>query len=94
MTIGQTVTKFSTRWTAHRNSWNNCKDSTDPDRSALWRHWVDVHGTPTHNDIAFCYTVTFVENPGPAKLDKCEDKWFNKIGASINAKKMILPRIK
>ena len=92
--VGQTVTKFSTRLTAHRNSWNNCKDSTDPDRSEVWRHWIDVHGTHTHNDTTFWFTVTFVENPKAAKLDKCEDKWFNKTGASIDAKRMILPRFK
>jgi len=40
------------------------------------------------------FIVTFIEQPSYDYLDICEDKWLNKISASINKHRIILPRIK
>ena len=44
--------------------------------------------------ISDCFIVTFVEQPSYVYLDICEDKWLNKISASIYKHRTILPRIK
>ena len=41
-----------------------------------------------------CFTVIFVEQPDYDKLNRAEDNWVNKIGATINIKRIILPKIK
>jgi len=50
------------------------------------------HREPTENSE--CFIVTFVEQPSHDYLDICEDEWLNKISASINKHRIILPRIK
>jgi len=44
--------------------------------------------------ISECFIVMFVEQPSCDYLDICEDKWLNKMSASINKHRIILLRIK
>ena len=44
--------------------------------------------------LSECFFVIFVEEPRFDMLDICEDKWFHKLGASINLQIMILPAVK
>ena len=45
-------------------------------------------------NLSQCFSVIFVEEPPFDVLDICEDKWFHKLGASINLQTMILPATK
>jgi len=61
--VGQTSNKFSTRWSAHRSSWNikDWKTDSDKDQMALSRHYSKSHGTINKQPLHEAYTVTFVE---------------------------------
>ena len=52
------------------------------------------HSVQKMPKMSECFIVTFVEQPSYDYLDICEDKWLNKISASINMHRIILPRIK
>ena len=92
--VGQTSNKFSKRWNSHRSSWNTVNLSNDQEQVPLLHHVVHEHKIEKKPKINECCIVTFVEQPSYDYLDICEDKWLNKISASINKHRIILPRIK
>jgi len=92
--VGQTSNKFSKRWNSHRSSWNTVNLSDDQEQVPLLHHVVHEHKIEKKPKISECFIVTFVEQPSYDYLDICEDKWLNKISASINKHRIILPRIK
>ena len=92
--VGQTVNKFSVRWAAHRSTWNNFNLEQEGDQVALLRHFATFHSIKDEPNIYDCFTVTLVEQPRHDTLDACEDKWFHKIGATINIQNTILPKFK
>jgi len=72
--VGQTMNKFSKRWSSHRRNCNrpNCKN--DKDEVALSRHYSVFHGIVNKPPVHEAYTVTFVEQPDFHSLNNCEDK--------------------
>jgi len=68
--------------------------SNDQEQVPLLHHVVHEHKIEKKPKISECFVVTFVEQPSYDDLDICEDKWLNKISASINKHRIILPRIK
>ena len=91
---GQTSNKFSKRWNFHRSSWDTVNLSNDQEQVPLLHHVVHEDKIEKKPKISECFIVTFVEQPSYDYLDICEDKWLNKISASINKHRIILPRIK
>ena len=93
--VGQTKNRFSVRWTAHRNSWKTFDISAKGDKAALLKHYDLCHPLILIEkpELSECFTVTFAEQPSVLHLDQCEDKWAALLGASINVKKMISPRV-
>ena len=49
---------------------------------------------PVNHDIADCFFVTFVEQPSKHILFIYENIWLDKLNATINVNKMLLPSIK
>ena len=94
--VGQTINKFSVRWTAHRSNWNKFKFEENNDKAALLKHYANYHEEILVNKpcICHCFRVIFVEQPNKRYLDWCEDRWFSKLDAKININKVILPKIK
>ena len=93
--VGQTKNRFSVRWTAHRNSWKTFDISAKGDKAALLKHYNLCHPLILIEkpELSECFTVTFAEEPLVFHLDQCKDKWAALLGASINVKKMISPRV-
>jgi len=91
--VGQTSNKFWKRWNYHRSSWKAVNLPDDQEQVPLLQHVVHEHDIEKKLKISECFIVTFVEQPSYDYLYICEDKWLNKISASIN-KHRILPRIK
>ena len=89
--VGQTSNKFSKRWNSHRSSWDTVNLSNDQEQVPLLHHVVHEHKIEKKPKISECFIVTFVEQPSYDYLDICEDKWLNKISASINKHRIILP---
>ena len=94
--VGQTKNKFSVRWNNHRHTWKKFDISTQNDSTALLQHYKSNHNLllARRPSLSQCFSVIFVEEPPFDVLDICEDKWFHKLGASINLQTMILPAIK
>ena len=94
--VGQTKNKFSVRWNNHRHTWKKFDISTKNDSTALLQHYKSNHNLllARRPNLTQCFSVIFVEEPPFDVLDICEDKWFHKLGASINLQTMILPAIK
>ena len=100
--VGQTKNSFATRWSSHRHNWNKMRekgnvvlqDEREREQNALFLHYVECHrpveqGLPKISDA---YRVIFLERPRPTNLDIRESFWVNKLDASINIMKTILPR--
>ena len=92
--VGQTSNKFSKRWNSHRSSWNAVNLSNDQEQVSLLHHVVHEHKIEKTPKISECFIVMFLEQPSYDYLDICEDKRLNKISASINKHRIILPHIK
>ena len=94
--IGQTKTKFSTRWRAHRTNWNKQNSKFDNDQSALLKHYLNYHlnDLNQNNMFSFKYRVIFLQQPEAALLDFYEDFWSHRIIPSINIQPMITPIIR
>ena len=94
--IGQTINKFSKRWCHHRFIWNQFKYDNIDDRAALLHHYHTFHRLilQTKPDIADCFFVTFVDQPPKHFLSIYENIWLDKLNATININKMLLPSIK
>ena len=96
--VGQTKNRFSIRWNNHRSAWNSQKtfNVNEDGTAALFQHYQQQHQVNLTKGLKICqcFTVIFVEQPDYDRLDRAEDKWVNKIGATINIKRIILPKIK
>ena len=81
--------------TAHRYSWKTFGISAKGDKATLLKHYNLCHPLILIEkpELSECFTVTFVEQTSVFHLDQCEDKWAALLGASINVKKMISPRV-
>ena len=80
----------------HRHTWKKFDILTQNDSTALLQHDKSNHNLllASRPSLSQCFSVIFVEEPPFDMLDICEDKWFHKLGASINLQTMILPAIK
>ena len=76
-----------------RGGFGPLRPTLDPSMPLL-QHVVHEHKILKKPKISEYFIVTFVEQPSYDYLDICEDKWLNKISASINKHRIILPRIK
>ena len=94
--IGQTKTKFSIRWRAHRTNWNKQNSIFDNDQSALLKHYLNYHlnDLNQNNIFSFKYRVIFLQQPEAALLDFYEDFWWHRVKPSINIQPMITPTIR
>ena len=94
--IGQTINKFSKRWCHHRFIWNQFKYDNIDDKAALLHHYHTFHQLTlqTKPDIADCFFVTFVGQTPKHLLSIYENIWLDKLKATININKMLLPSIK
>ena len=78
------------------DTWKKFDISTQNDSTALLQHYKSNHNLllARRPSLSQCFSVIFVEEPPCDVLDICEDKWFHKLGTSINLQTMILPGIK
>ena len=74
--------------------WNSFDVDAESDKAALLKYFYYKHDISEKPNLAQCFKDTFVIQPDPSRLDACEEKWFVKIRASINIKKMVLPTVK
>ena len=79
--IGQTRTKFSTRWRAHRTNWNQQNSKFDNDQSALLKHYLNYHLSDLNGNDMFSlsFQAIFLQQPEAAILDFYEDFWSHRI---------------
>ena len=84
--VGQTINKFSVRWTVHRSNWKRCKFEENNDKAAILKHYANYHEEILVNKpcISDCFRVIFVEQPNKRYLNWCEDRCFSKLDAKIN----------
>ena len=94
--IGQTINKFSKRWCHHRFIGNQFKYDNIDDKAALLHRYHTFYRLTlqTKPDIADCFFVTFVDQPPKHLLSIYENIWLDKLNATININKMLLPSIK
>ncbi|MEC8567887.1 MAG: GIY-YIG nuclease family protein, partial [Pseudomonadota bacterium] len=91
--VGQTSTKFSARWNTHRATWRHGAED-EGDKAALLKHFKKNHPDYLGRELSSAFTVTFVDRPSsPKNLDLLESKWINRLEATINIQKTVLPRI-
>jgi len=55
---------------------------------ALSWHCSVIHSIANKSPLR--EAVTFIEQPSFRSLDKCEDKWHNKLGAKINIQGILI----
>ena len=93
--IGQTKTKFSTRWRAHRTNWSKQISKFDNDQRVLLKHYLHyrLSDLNQNNIFSFCYRVIFLQ-PEAALLDFYEDFWWHRIKSSIIIQPMITSKIR
>ena len=91
--VGQTSTSFSSRWNGHRSTWNRgVLDSTD--KAALRVHYNKYHQLTDDLALSGAYSVTFVAKPdNKTMLDLFESQWIQKLKATININRTILPKV-
>ena len=91
--VGQTSTSFSSRWNGHRSTWN--KGILDcSDKAALRVHYNKCHQLTDDLALSGAYVVTFVAKPdNKSMLDLFESQWIQKLKATININRTILPRV-
>ena len=94
--VGQTINKFSKRWCHHRFIWNQFKYDNIDDKATLFHHYHTLHRLTlqTKPDIADCFFVTFKDQPSKHFLSIYQNIWLDKLNATININKMLLPSIK
>ena len=89
--VGQTITSFSQRWCSHRHIWKSTITDEVNDRAALKLHYAKKHKTSKKN-LKEAFSVIFVGTTNNySDLDFLESKWINKLEATININKTILP---
>ena len=83
-------------WCHHRFIWNQFKYDNINDKAALLHHYHTFHilTLQTKPDIADCFFVTFVDQPPKHLLSIYKNIWLDKLMATININKMLLPSIK
>ena len=94
--IGQTTTKFSQRFSGHRQNWlaqfNNSSKIEQDDKYALFKHFKIKHQKlPAILEEA--YNLVFLEQPNPENLNHREDYWKHKVTANINITRMTTANI-
>ena len=94
--IGQTINKFPKRWCQHGFIWNQFKYDNIDDKAALLHHYHTFHRLTlqTKPDITNCFFVTVAEQLPKHLSSIYENIWLNKLNATINKNKMLLPSIK
>ena len=91
--VGQTATTFSKRWSQHRTIWKRGTSETG-DSAALRQHYDYHHKAEKTRTLAEAFVVTFIDRPSSGKhLDLCESAWINRLRASININKTLLPKV-
>ena len=89
--VGQTITSFSKKWCSHRHIWKSTIADYINDRAALKLHYAKKHKT-SKKDLREAFLVIFVDTTNNySDLDFLESKWINKLEATINISKTILP---
>ena len=89
--VGQTITSFSQRWCSHRHIWKSTTTDDVSDRAALKIHYAKKHKT-SKKDLKEAFSIIFVDTTkNYSDLDFLESKWINKLEATININKTILP---
>ena len=87
--VGQTVNKFSKRWTTHRSQWK-ANTQQKNDNAALRLHFANFHQDQINPQLSECYEITYVFKPyDPSNLDIYESQWIHKLKAKININKTI-----
>ena len=91
--VGQTSTSFSKRWNSHRATWRrSCKGVGD--QAALRVHYDTQHQADKDKELPQAFRVIFVDQPDQVRnLDLCESLWVNRLQASININRTLLPKI-
>ena len=95
--VGQSKNRFSIRCNSHRSSWNSNLLDHKSDKAALYTHFHTHHHQHLKSNCQLwdAFQVIFLQQPVDIhNLDIHESKWINKLGASINIAKTILPLIK
>ena len=91
--VGQTSTSFSSRWNSHRHAWKKGGVEKN-DKAALRIHYQQKHQSTVDLTLPQAYTVTFVDKPcDRGTLDYMESYWIQKLQATININRTILPKI-
>ena len=65
-----------------------------PDKAALVKHYAKKHPLEFESKLDFykAWSVVFLDSPSnPAELDIYENRWFEKMGGSVNIQRMVLP---
>ena len=94
--VGQTKNPFSTRFSGHRKIWRSAEvdDAKIDDKAALVKHYAKKHPLEFESKLDFykAWSVVFLDSPSnPAELDIYENRWFEKMGGSVNIQRMVLP---
>ena len=94
--VGMTSDRFHKRFNGHRSNFNfNIQDNSS-DNYALAGHYKKCHNVNKTQDLPSmeqAYELVFLEEPDPAKIRQCEDKWKHNLEADINVQKMITANI-
>ena len=86
-----TITSFSQKWCFYRHIWQSTITDEVNDRAALKLHYARKHKT-SKKDLKEAFSIIFVDaNNNYSDLDVLESKWINKLEATININKTILP---
>ena len=61
--VGQTINKFSVRWTAHKSNWNKFEFEENNDKAAPVKYYANYHEEILVNKpcIYDCFRAIFVE---------------------------------
>ena len=76
--VGQTVNKFSKRWTTHRSQWK-ANTQQKNDNAALRFHFANFHQDQINPQLSECYETTYVFKPyyPYSNLDIHESQWIH-----------------
>lgn len=90
--VGQTSTTFTKRWNEHRSRWKK-KIVENNDKAALLAHYAKAHANDIEIDLDQAFYVIFTEKLRDLRfLDALESRWINRLNATINICKTILPK--
>ena len=103
--VGQTSTKFLTRFNGHRGKWVNATESQNRDDTALLDHYREFHkniyekwckdypaSRKEQSGFDRAFKIVFVDKVGDNLLQQ-EDFWKKRLNSSINRCNILLPSI-